>query len=349
MALCLEDPLIRDDILRIIGRLSGLEVLRDRHLLLTGGTGFFGKWLLALCDGLNQQGWNLRVTVISREPTRFLQAQPYYRHCAWLGWLAADIRQLAGVELRADWLLHAATDSSVVGQADRLALFDTLCQGTREVLELAARSGVRRVLLTGSGAQYGNGLEQGIWHEDDSRACASHDARQVYGEGKRVAEMLGALYAERHGFDVIATRGFAFVGPGLPLNGHFAIGNFIRDALFGQRIVLKSAGLAVRSYLYGADLAGWLLTLLARGESGTVYNIGSDQALSIAELARRVGAELAPGKPVDIPPATGGEPRSLYVPDIRRAQGLGLDVWTPLDEALRRTAGWCRRGALAHD
>ncbi|TBV10588.1 NAD-dependent epimerase/dehydratase family protein [Stutzerimonas kirkiae] len=336
---------IREDIRRVAEHLRGLEVLRGRHLLLSGGSGFFGKWLLALCDWLNEQGWMLRVTVISRDPERFLALQTHYRSSTWLAWLKADVRALPAQDMQADFLLHAATDSSAAGQADRLALFDTLYQGTRQLLELAARSGVRRVLLTGSGAQYGNALEEGGWSETDTRACASHDALQAYGEGKRVQEMLGALYAERHAFDVVYTRGFAFVGPGLPLNGHFAIGNFIYDALHRERIVLNSSGEALRSYLYGADLAGWLMTLLARGEAGGVYNVGSDQALTIAELARRVGAELAPGKPVEIPSATGSGLRSAYVPDIQRARALGLDVWTPLDQALRRTALWCRHCA----
>jgi nucleoside-diphosphate-sugar epimerase len=345
MSMSLAHPLIREDVERVAACLERLQALQGAHLLLTGGTGFFGKWLLALCDGLNEQGWNLRVTVISRDPQRFLDSEPHYRSCSWLHWQVADIRDLSAVQLRADYLLHAATDSSVAGQTDRLALFDTLYHGTRETLELAVRSGVRRVLLTGSGAQYGDGLEEGGWREVDTRACASFDARQVYGEGKRVAEMLGALYAERHAFDVVHTRGFAFVGPGLPLDAHFAVGNFIRDALFRERIVLASAGLALRSYLYGADLAGWLLTLLARGEGGTVYNIGSDQALSIADLARRTGALLAPGKPLEIPAAAPGTQRSRYIPDIQRARGLGLEVWTSLDEALLRTARWCEDSA----
>ncbi|KAF1053175.1 MAG: dTDP-glucose 4,6-dehydratase [Stenotrophomonas maltophilia] len=344
-SLSLASPQIRADIQHVAAQLSGLETLRNTHLLITGGTGFFGKWLLALCDGLVEQGWNLRVTVISRDPQRFLAIEPHYRRCRWLNWCQADIRDLSAIDLRADFLLHAATDSSVAGQADRLALLDTLYHGTREVLELAVRSGVQRVLLTGSGAQYGAGLQEGGWKEDASAACDSHDARQVYGEGKRVAEMLAAIYASRHGFDVINTRGFAFAGPGLPLDAHFAIGNFIRDALFRPRISLNSAGLMKRSYLYGADLAGWLLTLLARGEGGTVYNVGSDQALSIAELARRTGALLAPGKPVDIPTSPAAAPHSVYVPDIGRARALGLDVWTSLDQALLRTAHWCREGA----
>lgn len=332
--------IVRDDIFRVSQYLNALESLRGRHLLIAGGTGFFGRWMLALCDGLNEQGWGLRVTVISRNPGAFLAEQPYYQDCSWLAWLGADICALPAVDSRFDYLIFAATDSSLAGQADRLKLFDQMYQGARQIFEFAVRHGVSRVLLAGSGAQYGRSQGDNPFSEADSCACNSNDAAQVYGEGKRVQEMLGALYAERYGIEVVHTRGFAFVGPGLPMNGHFAIGNFIRDALYAERIVLNSSGLALRSYLYGADLAGWLLTLLARGAAGGVYNVGSDQAISIADLARRVCSVLSPGKLVDIPNDSGEGIRSRYVPDIRLAKDLGLGVWTPLDLALKQTASW---------
>lgn len=342
MSVSLANPLIREDLQGIFSHLGGLEALRGARLLLSGGTGFFGKWLLALCDLLNEQGWDLRVTVLSRDPQRFLNAVPRYRNCAWLSWITADIRQLQAHQLRADFLLHAATDASLAGQADRLKLLDDLYEGSRRVLDLAVRSGVRRVLTVGSGAQYGIAVGDRL-REDDARACSSTDPSQVYGEAKRLQEMLAALYAERHGLEVVFSRCFAFLGAGLPLDTHFAIGNFIRDALYRERIVLNSSGEALRSYLYGADLAGWLLCLLAGGQNGKIYNVGSDAALSIADLARRVGALLAPDKPVQIGVAGGNNLRSAYVPDICAARELGLTVWTPLDEAILRTAAWARQ------
>ena len=342
MSVSLANPLIREDLQGIFGHLGGVEALRGGSLLLSGGTGFFGKWLLALCDLLNEQGWGLRVTVLSRDPQRFLSAEPHYRHCDWLSWITGDMRRLQVQELHADFLLHAATDSSLIGQADRLKLLDDIYEGSRRLLELAASCGVRRVLMVGSGAQYGPPAGASI-SEVEARACNSTDPRQVYGEAKRLQEILAALYAERYGFEVVFTRCFAFVGAGLPLDTHFAIGNFIRDALYRDSIVLNSSGEAVRSYLYGADMAGWLLCLLAGGKTGKIYNVGSDAALSIADLARRVGALLAPEKPVQIAKATGLGLRSSYVPDIGHARDEGLAVWTSLDQAICRTADWARR------
>jgi nucleoside-diphosphate-sugar epimerase len=137
------------------------------------------------------------------------------------------------------------------------------------------------------------------------------------------------------------------VGPHLSLDAHFAIGNFIGDCLEGRPIEIRGDGTACRSYLYTADLAIWLWTLLVRGESCRAYNVGSECGLSIAELAGAVAAELAPGagiRVLGVPRP--GVPPDRYVPSTARARAeLGLEERIPLEEAIRRTAAWHRLSA----
>jgi nucleoside-diphosphate-sugar epimerase len=329
-------PLIQANLQRIPTALGLHEALAGRHLLLTGGTGFFGLWLLALLHRLNQQGVGIEVTVVSRNPTRFLGNHPHYRDYTWLRWLAGDVRELQEIPGRpADLILHAAADTSAAAHATPLEIFDTILGGARRVFDLAVRSKAQRVLLTGSGAQYGTLTAGEAVPESYLGACVSNSTTSAYGEAKRAQETLAAIYAQDHGLEAVMARCFAFAGPGLPLDGHFAIGNFVRDALRADAIVLNSAGEAVRSYLHGADLAAWLLLLLVKGHAGEAYNVGSDQAISVADLARRVGQRLAPRKPVRIlgqAGAPGG--RSWYVPNIGKAQSLGLNVWTDLDACI---------------
>ena len=139
-------------------------------------------------------------------------------------------------------------------------------------------------------------------------------------------------------------RCFAFVGPHLPLDKHFAIGNFIGTAIDRQPIHIKGDGTPRRSWLYMSDLAVWLWTMLARGKPGRAYNVGSDAGYSIAEAAQLTAATLAPGLAIQIDgTSVPGAPLNSYVPDIERARiELGLNVTVPLEDALRRTAAWYR-------
>jgi nucleoside-diphosphate-sugar epimerase len=332
-----DSTLVQANLQRIPAALGLHEALAGRHLLLTGGTGFFGLWLLALLHRLNQRGAGIEVTVVSRNPTRILGAHPHYRDYAWLRWLAGDVRVLHEIPgSPVDLILHAAADTSAAAHAKPLEIFDTILSGARRVFDLAVRGNARRrVLLIGSGAQYG-ALPTGVAvTENYVGACASNSTSSAYGEAKRAQETLAAIYAQDQGLEAVMTRCFAFAGPGLPLDGHFAIGNFVRDAVHGDAIVLNSSGEAVRSYLHGADLAAWLLFLLAKGKAGEAYNVGSDQPISVADLAMRVCQRLAPGKPVQVLGQLGApSARSWYVPNIGKAQSLGLNVWTDLDTSI---------------
>jgi nucleoside-diphosphate-sugar epimerase len=323
-------------------RLSPLApplALDGQRLMLSGATGFFGKNLLALLAWLHERGQRFEVVGLSRDPQRFLTLEPWAARLPWLTLLPGDTSQPWPGDGAFDGLLHAATDTRASAHTDLQAVFDGVLAGTRQALAFAAAHGVHRLLLTGSGAQYG-ALPPGPVDEAHALACDPTQPSDAYGEAKRVSELLAALQAERHGFDVIPTRCFAFVGPGLDLHGHFAIGNFIRDALAGGPLKLSSDGQAVRSYLYGADLAWWLLHLLQAAPGGKAVNVGSDQGQSVAELAALTRDQLCPGSAVHLGPAKPGEPRRHYVPATQRARALGLSAWTGLDLAIRRTGRW---------
>jgi dTDP-glucose 4,6-dehydratase len=124
------------------------------------------------------------------------------------------------------------------------------------------------------------------------------------------------------------------------LDANYAIGNFIREALHGDTIQIRGDGTPHRSYLYAADLAIWLWTILIKGQACYPYNVGSEEDVTIAQLAREVAQELSPGSIIQIAtPPVEGKPAERYVPSTHRArQELGLDAWIPLAEAIRRTA-----------
>jgi dTDP-glucose 4,6-dehydratase len=314
-------------------------------LLLTGGTGFFGRAILRLLassqDADNQ--WQ-EVVVLARNPRAFLSAYPEFAELPWLRFHQGDILVPGSLPQDATFeaCFHAATDSTNGPLLQPLERFNQIMDGTRNMLDWALAQNVRRFLLTSSGGVYGvppaaisympetwNGLPDVL------------NAASAYGVGKRVAEHLCSLYADTHDLEVVIARCYAFVGPDLPLDVHFAIGNFIRDALWAEEIVVNGDGTPLRSYLDQRDLARWLLTLLRHGKAGEAYNVGSDRAISIADLAHLVRDLVSPGKPVRIlgKPVEGAE-RQRYVPDISKiGRDLGLHPSFSLEESILAAAG----------
>jgi dTDP-glucose 4,6-dehydratase len=235
------------------------------------------------------------------------------------------------------------------GTYDPIRKFDADVEGTRRVIALAGERRSRRLMFTSSGAVYGpQPPEVALLDEDYRGAPDPTDTSTAYGQAKRVSEFLCSAAAERGDVDVVIARGFAFAGPFLPLNGNYAFGNFMRDALGGGPIVVDGDGTPLRSYLYAADLAAWLWTLLLKARSHRVYNVGSDISVSIAALARLIAEIVSPGARVEIKrEAQEGEPVRRYVPSIERARtDLGLAPLVSLQESIARTASWHRRSGV---
>jgi len=166
--------------------------------------------------------------------------------------------------------------------------------------------------------------------------------KNVYAEGKRAAEMLGAIANATGVAEVVNARIFAQIGPLLSLDAHFAAGNFVRDALKGGPIVVKGDGTTVRSYQYAADMVAWLLGILLRGEPGTAYNVGSDEDINVADLARLIGG--LSGEQIKV--VIKGKKNSStlvdwYVPSVERStKELGLANTVSLRNGILRTLEW---------
>lgn len=355
--------------------------LDGAHVLVTGGTGFVGCWLLEAALWAREQfRMDLRIDVLARHPERLAGIAPHLATAPGIRLVRGDIRNAdlpagaasviaAGGEAghhggnlgarlderrvgqrgdRYTHVIHAATETNVkLDNPAPLAAFDASVTGTRHVLNLCERDAVRHFLLVSSGAVYGrsHGMQRPV-HEDDPITPVRGDLAGAYALGKATAEFLAIAAGNASGFAAVAARCFSFVGPYQPFNSGFAVGNFIRDALESKSIMIKGDGTPLRSYLYGADMAHWLWTMLVRGAHGEIYNVGADQPVSIGELAAQVAREVAAVVPVTKRPVViagrpTGQRAELFVPDVRRAhERLGLTVVTPLDRAIRQTALW---------
>ena len=325
------------------------EDLRGGRIFITGGTGFFGCWLLESFAWANDQlRLNASALVLTRNLKAFRRKVPHLTENPAIKFHTGDVRSFDFPAGSFTHVIHAATESSEkLNTEEPLTMFDTIVEGTHRTLDFTLQSGAQKFLITSSGAVYGR-QPPDLTHipEEYTGAPDPTDPHSAYGEGKRAAETLCTLYAKHNGIEMKIARCFAFVGPYLPLDIHFAIGNFIRDGLNGGPIVVSGDGTPQRSYLYAADLAIWLWTILFKGQSCRAYNVGSEESLSITEVACRVAQQFRPDmqvKILGIPDPS--KPIERYVPLIARAQDeLGLHQIRELQDSIRRTIefnrGW---------
>lgn len=321
-----------------------LNSLSGKTILLSGATGFFGAWILALLAWTQRNhGLHIKLVVISRDPHSFIQKHPWVKDSLSIQWIQGDIQSFTFPNDSIDLLIHAATDTSAAAGAQANRLIHSMIAGTEHILNCARQCHIKRILLVSSGAAYGaQPADLEYLSESESMAPSTLKYESAYGEGKRIMELLASIHAKETATEVVIARCFAFLGAGLPLNTHFAIGNFIRDALKSDQIIIQSDGKDIRSYLYAADLSIWLLSLLLNGKNLSLYNVGSDDAVSIAQLAAQVIEELAPHKSLVIKGLRPlGSAKTRYLPSIHRArEELHLDVWTKLPQAIFNTACW---------
>jgi nucleoside-diphosphate-sugar epimerase len=313
------------------------DALRDATLVVTGGTGFLGRWIVETFCALNAAcELGSRMFVPTRNAGRFREDAPH---------LANDPAiELAATPSRCDFVVHGATPSASELANDPRLLVDTIA-ATRDALDLAVRCRARRFLYMSSGAMYGpQPSDLALLPETFRGAPDALDPNAAYAETKRAGELLCAAYAKQHGLEIVILRGFSFIGPHLPLTDKFAAGNFLASALAGRGIEIRGDGTPVRSYLSSADFAAWFWAILLRGTSGRAYNVGSETPVTIGELAREV-AQLAD---VPLPVTIHGTPQTVtpparYVPSTARARHeLGVEETTDWRAALRSTFEWAR-------
>jgi nucleoside-diphosphate-sugar epimerase len=321
------------------------EEMRNQAIFITGGTGFFGTWLLESFIFANRElNLNATATVLTRNPLAFKTKLPHLFEQSALNFYEGDIKNFTFPSGEFSHIIHAATDASAaLNEHNPILMFDTIVEGTKRTLDFAVSCGARRFLLASSGAVYGRQpVEMTHIKEEYSGSPKFDEPKSAYAIGKSAAEHMCCLYAKQHGLDIKIARCFAFVGPYLPLDIHFAIGNFIRDGLNGGPIRVGGDGSPYRSYLYAADLMIWLWTILFRGEKLRPYNVGSDEALNISQLANMVANIFQPALSVEIAqvPNLSILPER-YVPDIQRAQQeLGLIPRVKLNQAIDATIRW---------
>lgn len=318
--------------------------LKGAHIFITGGTGFIGRWLLESLRYANMHlKLNIKATILTRNIKQFERNSPHLAHDSQFHLIEGDVINFVYDQINYSHFIHAATDASAeLNEQNPVLMFNTVVEGTNHILNFAKEKKPERFLYLSSGAVYGQQpIEMERVKEDWLGAPNCNEPRNAYAEGKRAAEMLCAVYGRQHKIHIAIARIFALLGPHLSLDIHFAAGNFIKDAMEGKKILVKGNGKPYRSYLYAGDLTVWLWHMLERATPNQSYNVGSDESISVEELAKltaltlgNVGYEIL-GKE-DL-----GWNLGRYVPDTSLIQkDLQLKRTVSLEDAILRTALW---------
>jgi len=286
-------------------------------ILITGGTGFFGKSLLEFLKSSNISNEISEIYLNSRNPKKILSFFSESSFPFKLSLIEQDLTKKFDFDIEIDYVIHAAAESgSSLGFDNPLEMRNVIVEGTKNVLDFAKRKKIKRILFISSGAVYGPQPSNiDAIQEDCLNAPNTLLPENAYGCAKRQAENLFSLYAKHYNINFVIARCFAFVGPYLPLDQHFAIGNFINDGLLNRDITIKGDIRTIRSYLFADDLCDWLFKILLKGDRGEAYNVGSDEKINIHQLAKLV-SQCFNGKSVIKIVGENTSNANTYVPNV---------------------------------
>lgn len=337
---------LKEDLDHVLAHTEGLwEELRGKKVFITGGTGFFGCWLLESFAWANDKlHLNASACVLSRNPEAFGKKVPHLYHHKAIKFLKGNINDFVFSEDLFSYLIHCCAYQQPANEKiNNLSLIKGMLNGTTHILDFCVKANVKKMLMVSTGAIYGKTLSSlEKIPEDFSDSIDPTNSENAYHHVRRMMETLSVLYAEGNDFEAKIARCFSFIGPYLPLNGRFAVGDFILDSLSQRNIIIKGDGKAVRSYLYMADLVIWLWTILFKGKNCRPYNVGSELPITIREIAEEFADESDPPLPISVlKKSSHGVAPDYYVPDTSRARSeLDLQQIIHLSTAIKKTMQW---------
>lgn len=309
-----------------------------KKIFITGGTGFFGLSMLRFLQE-NKLYNNYSLYLLTRNILKFKSRCPKSIDLSNINFIEGDILDPSSFPKNIfNYVIHAATDSTTGLKLNHLDRSAQIVDGTRNVLEWCKNSDVKRFLFISSGGVYGT-INTPVF-EDENICPSISNIDNTYSISKIYSEHLCFLYASRYNFSTSVARCFSFVGRDLPKDAHFAIGNFLGNVLKGNSIIINGDGLPIRSFMDQDDLANWLFKILFFGEANEIYNVGSDEEISIKNLAELIIKIFKSNIKIDLKNKTikgQSSKRNYYVPNIDKAKSeLNLTLDFSLEDSISK-------------
>ena len=307
--------------------------LEGRSVLVTGGTGLIGSTVIkALCYANTVKNLQLKIFALVRnleKAERMLGSENKVLH-----FVQGSVENLPDISVPVDYIIHGASPTASLFFVEHpVETIQIAVQGTSNLLDLAKEKAVKSFIYLSSMEVYGAPQADTLIPESQGCTLDSMVVRSCYPIAKRLCENLCASYAQEYHVSAKVIRLAQTFGPGVLKDDKRVFAEFARDAMEGKDIVLQTSGTSKREYLYTADAATAILTVLLKAQDGQAYNAGNPGTYcSIVEMAKLVADSIAKGKiQVKIPKCEGNKgfkfppAHHLYL-DVERIENLG---WRP--------------------
>ena len=324
---------------------SNLKLNSEDHILILGASGLVGQHFIPLLiQQLNSQCVEPRISIV-------------YRNLSSISSLTNRLQYNRITLIHKDFyhpgLYPGSLDPTYVihmANASARDTYDGLCNDSKylllhnsiEWLLPHINSQTKKVLFTSSGVAYGTPHD---YTEHNPSVFHHLDSTSSLALGKIVSEHRLASHCESLGISLTIARLFSFISKNLPVDIHYALGNFVCSAIQGEMITIQSDGNDVRSYQHLSDTSSWLYQFLTRTDLPTLLNVGSDHAIKIRDLATLVASLVRPGLPIQIlnknPPSHNNR-RPYYVPDLSLSFSLGFRNTITLNDGILELANHIR-------
>lgn len=329
----INNPLYQEDIKNVAGQPLPWERLKGKSLLISGATGLIGSFLVDVIMFLNkEQDMECKVYALGRSEEKAKARFNYCYESHYFQFIPYDINKpfvrddIGDV----DYVLHLASNTHPVAYAtDPIGTITTNIIGTQNMLEFAYTHHAQRCAFASSNEIYGE--NRGDVEIFDEQYCGYIDCntmRAGYPESKRCGEALCQAYIKQKGMDIVIPRLTRSYGPTMLMSDTKAVSQFIRKAIAGEDIVLKSQGTQYYSYTYVADAVIGLLYVLLLGKNGEAYNIADDASdIMLKDLAGIIANTV-------------GRKVVFEIPDSIESAGYSKATKARLDSTKLQSLGW---------
>ena len=308
------------------------DELNNKSVVISGATGLLGSFLTDVLLTKNASGLNCTVYVLGRNKeksdARFSKFAGDRHYC----FIPYDVNlPLISDQIKAaDYVLHLASNTHpLLYSTDPIGTITANVFGTKYLLDFAVKQKAKRFILASSNEIYGE--NRGDSETFDENYCGyinSNTLRAGYPESKRCSEALCQAYSAQTGLEVVIARFTRSYGPTMQMSDSKAISQFIKKAVAGEDIVLKSAGTQYYSYLYMADSVSGMLTVMLKGKNREAYNIAHESSdIMLKDLASLIAEKC-------------GRKVVFELPDTIEAAGYSVVTKARLNAEKLENLGW---------